>query len=196
MSILFGGVKLEYIKLMFLSMVPIIELRGAIPLGIAMNLNPIYIYITCLIGSSIIAVPVVLVFRQLIEYLRHRKYFNIIIRWIDKKIEGRAKKLKAVSIIGIILFVGIPLPTTGSWSASALASIFKMRIKDALIGVFIGNAIAGIIMLAISMHLSEGISFGSLLIICLGIIIGVILYYKSKKNRLNKESQLEEKYIN
>ncbi len=196
MSILFGGVKLEYIKLMFLSMVPIIELRGAIPLGIAMNLNPIYIYITCLIGSSIIAVPVVLVFRQLIEYLRHRKYFNIIIRWIDKKIEGRAKKLKAVSIIGIILFVGIPLPTTGSWSASALASIFKMRIKDALIGVFIGNAIAGIIMLAISMHLAEGISFGSLLIIGLGIIIGVILYYKSKKNRLNKESQLEEKYIN
>lgn len=196
MSILFGGVKLEYIKLMFLSMVPIIELRGAIPLGIAMNLNPIYIYITCLIGSSIIAVPVVLVFRQLIEYLRYRKYFNIIIRWIDKKIEGRAKKLKAVSIIGIILFVGIPLPTTGSWSASALASIFKMRIKDALIGVFIGNAIAGIIMLAISMHLAEGISFGSLLIIGLGIIIGVILYYKSKKNRLNKESQLEEKYIN
>ena len=190
MSILFGGVKLEYIKLMFLSMVPIIELRGAIPLGIAMNLNPIYIYITCLIGSSIIAVPVVLVFRQLIEYLRYRKYFNIIIRWIDKKIEGRAKKLKAVSIIGIILFVGIPLPTTGSWSASALASIFKMRIKDALIGVFIGNAIAGIIMLAISMHLAEGISFGSLLIIGLGIIIGVILYYKSKKNRLNKESQL------
>lgn len=192
MSILFGGVKLEYINLMFLSMVPIIELRGAIPLGIAMDLNPIYIYITCLIGSSIIAVPVVLVFRQLIEYLRHRKYFNIIIRWIDKKIEGRAKKLKAVSMIGIILFVGIPLPTTGSWSASALASILKMRIKDALIGVFIGNAIAGIIMLTISMHLAEGISFGSLLIIGLGIIIGVILYYKSKKNRLNKESQLEE----
>ena len=67
-------------------MVPVIELRGAIPLGIAMDLNPIYLYITCLIGSSIVAVPVVLVFRQLIEYLRYRKYFNIVIRWIDKKI--------------------------------------------------------------------------------------------------------------
>ena len=60
---------------MFLSMIPVIELRGAIPLGIAMDLNPIYVYISCLIGSSIVAVPIVLVFRKLISHLRYRKYF-------------------------------------------------------------------------------------------------------------------------
>ena len=127
----------------FIAMIPIIELRGAIPLGIAMDLNPIYVYLSCLIGSSIVSIPVVLVFRQVIDYLRHRKYFNIVIRWVDAKIESRAKKLKAASILGLIVFVGVPLPTTGSWSGAALASIFKMRIKDALFGVFIGNAIAG-----------------------------------------------------
>ena len=74
---------MEYIKLMLISMVPVIELRGAIPLGIAMDLNPIYVYIICLIGSSIVPIPVVLVFRQVIDYLRHRKYFNIVIRWVD-----------------------------------------------------------------------------------------------------------------
>ena len=78
---------MEYLKLFFLSMVPIIELRGAIPIGIAMDLEPIYLYIICVIGSSIISVPVVLMFRQIIDFLRYRKYFNKVIRWIDKKIE-------------------------------------------------------------------------------------------------------------
>ena len=144
---------MEYIKLMFFSMIPVIELRGAIPLGIAMDLHPIYLYLFCLLGSTIVAIPIVLVFRQVIDYLRHRKYFNKIVRWIDNKIDGRAKKLKSASIIGLILFVGVPLPTTGSWSAAALASIFKMRIKDALMVIFIGNAMAGIIVSALAMQI-------------------------------------------
>ena len=53
---------MDYIKLMLLSMVPVIELRGAIPLGIAMDLNPLYLYISCLIGSSLVSIPVVLIF--------------------------------------------------------------------------------------------------------------------------------------
>ena len=175
---------MEYLKLLFLSMVPIIELRGAIPIGIAMDLEPIYLYIICVIGSSIISVPVVLMFRQIIDFLRYRKYFNKVIRWIDKKIEGRAKKLKAASIIGLVVFVGVPLPTTGSWSGAALASIFKMRVVESLLGIFIGNAIAGAIMLTVSMHVSEGISI-ELLIISILTIVATLYIIKQKK--LNKE---------
>ena len=164
-------------------MVPVVELRGAIPLGIAMKLNPVYIYMVCVIGSSIISVPVVLMFRQVIDYLRHRKYFNKVIRWIDKKIEGRAKKLKAASIIGLIVFVGVPLPTTGSWSGSALASIFKMRVVESLLGIFIGNAIAGAVMLTVSMHVAEGASIELLLVALVTIIIG---FYLIKNNRNKK----------
>ena len=164
-------------------MVPVVELRGAIPLGIAMKLNPIYIYMVCVIGSSIISVPVVLMFRQVIDYLRHRKYFNKVIRWIDKKIEGRAKKLKAASIIGLIVFVGVPLPTTGSWSGSALASIFKMRVVESLLGIFIGNAIAGAVMLTVSMHVAEGASIELLLIALVTMGIG---FYLIKNNRNKK----------
>ena len=174
---------MEYIKLMLISMVPVIELRGAIPLGIAMDLNPIYVYISCLIGSSIVSVPVVLVFRQVIDYLRYKKYFNIVIRWVDEKIESRAKKLKTVSMLGLIVFVGIPLPTTGSWSGSALASIFKIRIKDALFGVFIGNAIAGAIMLGVSLHISEG-SIEMIIASALVVLVGIVFYiYKKRKNK-------------
>lgn len=178
---------LEYIKLMFLSMVPIIELRGAIPLGIAMKLNPVYVYIFSLIGSTLIAIPIVILFRNIIDYLRHKKYFNKIIRWIDRQIEGKAKKLKAVSIIGIILFVGVPLPTTGSWSAAALASIFKMRIRDALIGIFIGNSIAGIIMCAISLHLADNFKITSAIILSVVIITAIIIYYFYKKKKISAQ---------
>lgn len=187
---------MEYIKLFFLSMVPIIELRGAVPLGIAMDLSPVYVYITSVIGSSIVAVPVVLLFRQVIDFFRHRKYFNKVIRWVDKKIEGRAKKLKGASIIGLIIFVGVPIPTTGSWSAAALASIFKMRIKDALLGIFIGNAIAGVIMMAVSLHLAEGITVKTLLIGLVIVIAGIFTIVKKKRNNkidtsFNDDNRLE-----
>ncbi|WP_270659129.1 COG2426 family protein [Paraclostridium bifermentans] len=181
---------MEYIKLMFLSMVPVIELRGAIPLGMAMDLNPISLYLCCVTGSTIIGIPIVLLFRQVIDFLRYRKYFNKVIRWVDIKIEGRAKKLKAVSVIGIILFVGIPLPTTGSWSAAALASIFKMRIKDAVFGIFIGNCIAGAIMLTILNHLLDGISIEKMCIILLIVIIGTYLFIKKKKCSKNKKEEV------
>ena len=174
---------MEYIKLFFLSMIPIVELRGAIPLGIAMDLSPMYLYIVCVIGSSIISVPVVLMFRQVIDYLRHIKYFNKVIRWVDKKIERRAKTLKVANIIGQIIFVGVPLPTTGSWSGSALASIFKMRIVESLLGIFIGNAIAGAIMLTVSMHVVEGISI-ELLMMVIGVM--VIWLYFIKRVKISK----------
>ncbi|WP_455537651.1 COG2426 family protein [Terrisporobacter sp.] len=171
---------MEYLKLFFLSMVPIIELRGAIPLGIAMDLNPIYVYITCVIGSSIISIPVVLVFRQVIDFLRRRIYFNKLIRWVDRKIEGRAKKLKAASILGLIVFVGVPLPTTGSWSGSALASIFKMRIIDSLLGIVIGNAIAGALMLTVSMGVSGGIGIELALVGLVAVALGFYILKKKK----------------
>ena len=174
---------MEYIKLMLISVLPVVELRGAIPIGIVMDLNPIYVYLSCLIESSIVSVPVVLVFRQVIDYLRHRKYFNIVIRWVDAKIESRAKKLKAASILGLIVFVGVPLPTTGSWSGAALASILKMRIKDALLGIFIGNAIAGAIILTVSMHVAEGSSIELILIVLAIMVLG---YYFVKREKIKK----------
>ena len=123
-------------------------------------------------------------FRQVIDYLRHRKYFNKVIRWVDKKIEGRAKKLKAASILGLIVFVGVPLPTTGSWSGSALASIFKMRIVESLLGIFIGNAIAGAIILIVSMHMADGASI-ELMLVILAIMVLSCYFIKKRKNKEN-----------
>lgn len=144
---------LEYLHILILSMIPITELRGAIPIGIAMDLNPVGVYIASVIGSTLVSIPLVLCFRHIINFLRHKGLFLGLIKKVDNKIDRGMKKMKNVSILGIILFVGIPLPTTGTWTASAIASILHMRLKDAFLGVLIGNMMAGIIVSLLSLQI-------------------------------------------
>lgn len=145
--------KLEYLRIMILSMVPITELRGAIPIGIALDLNPIGVYIASVFGSTLIGIPLVLAYRHIVRFLRDKKIFVSLLNKVDNKIKDSMKKMKAVSIIGIILFVGVPLPTTGTWTAAAIASILRMRFKEALCGILIGNALSGLIVSLLSYHI-------------------------------------------
>ena len=134
-------------------MLPVTELRGAIPIGIAMNLNPIGVYIASVVGSTIVSIPLIFTFRHILNFFRNIDIFLPLVKKVDSKIESRMKRLKSISILGIILFVGIPLPTTGTWTAAAIASILKMRIKNSLLGVLIGNMMSGIIVSLISLHI-------------------------------------------
>ena len=138
---------------MILSMVPVTELRGAIPIGIALDLNPIGVYIASVLGSTIVAIPLVLAYRHVVKFLKDRRVFLSLLSKVDNKIETSMKKMKAASLIGIILFVGIPLPTTGTWTAAAIASILRMRLVEALSGIFIGNIVSGLIVSLLSYHI-------------------------------------------
>lgn len=142
-----------YLEIMLLAMLPLTELRGAIPIGIAMDLNPIGVYIASVIGSTIVSIPLIFTFRHILNFFRNIDIFLPLVKKVDSKIESGMKRLKSISILGIILFVGIPLPTTGTWTAAAIASILKMRIKTSLLGVLIGNMMSGIIVSLISLHI-------------------------------------------
>ena len=144
---------LGYLEIMLLAMLPLTELRGAIPIGIAMDLNPIAVYIASVIGSTIVSIPLILTFRHILNFFRNIDIFLPLVKKVDSKIESGMKRLKSISILGIILFVGIPLPTTGTWTAAAIASILKMRINTSLLGVLIGNMMSGIIVSLISLHI-------------------------------------------
>lgn len=142
-----------YLEIMILAMLPLTELRGAIPIGIAMGLNPIGVYIVSVIGSTIVSIPLIFTFRHILNFFRNIDIFVPLVKKVDIKIESGMKRLKSISILGIILFIGIPLPTTGTWTAAAIASILKMRIKTSLLGVLIGNMMSGIIVSLISFHI-------------------------------------------
>ena len=144
---------MEYLKIMILSMVPITELRGAIPIGMALKLNPIGVYLSSVIGSTLVAIPLVLAYRHVVKFFKEKNKFLFLLRRVDNKIETSMKKMKAASFIGIILFVGIPLPTTGTWTAAAIASILRMRLIEALSGIFIGNILSGLIVSLLSYHI-------------------------------------------
>ena len=144
---------MEYLKIMILSRVPITELRGAIPIGMALKLNPIGVYLSSVIGSTLVAIPLVLAYRHVVKFLKEKNMFLFLLRRVDNKIETSMKKMKAASFIGIILFVGIPLPTTGTWTAAAIASILRMRLIEALSGIFIGNILSGLIVSLLSYHI-------------------------------------------
>ena len=144
---------MRYLEIMLLAMLPLTELRGAIPIGIAMDLNPIAVYVASVIGSTIVSIPLILTFRHIFNFFRSVDMFLPLVKKDDCKIETGMKRLKSISILGIILFVGIPLPTTGTWTAAAIASILKMRIKTSLLGVLIGNLMSGIIVSLISLHI-------------------------------------------
>lgn len=134
-------------------MIPVTELRGAIPIGIAMDLNPTRVYIVSVLGATLVSIPLILTFRHIINFFRGISMFEGLVKTIDKKIDLGMKRLKNVSILGIIIFVGVPLPTTGTWTASAIASILKMRLKTALLGVLLGNMMSGIIVSALALHI-------------------------------------------
>ena len=144
---------MEYLKIMILSMIPVTELRGAIPIGIAMDLNPTRVYIVSVLGATLVSIPLILTFRHIINFFRGISMFEGLVKTIDKKIDLGMKRLKNVSILGIIIFVGVPLPTTGTWTASAIASILKMRLTTALLGVLLGNMMSGIIVSALALHI-------------------------------------------
>ena len=144
---------MQYLDLLFLSTIPVIELRGAIPMGILSGLNPILVYIVCVIGSTMISIPLVLTFRHILHTLKRFKIFYKIGYKIDNTINKKMRKLRSLSVMGIALFVGIPLPTTGSWSASVMASMLNMRLKYAFLGVLFGNLLSGIIISLVTLHL-------------------------------------------
>ncbi len=144
---------MDYLNILFLSMMPVTELRGAIPIGIAMDLDPLGVYISSVVGSSLVAIPLILTFRHILNFIRGISFLKNISKKIDNKIESSMKKLKSASVLGLILFVGVPLPTTGTWTAAAIASILHMRIKNAFLGILVGNMVAGVVVTGISMHI-------------------------------------------
>lgn len=131
-----------------LSMVPILELRGAIPVGIAFleEYEWWQIYIAAVLGN-IVPVPFAVYFlRKIIGWMKTWKIFRGIAERLEARATKKSEKLTRGLKLGLFLFVAIPLPGTGAWTASLIASVLNMRIKDCFGPIAIGVVTAGLIM--------------------------------------------------
>ena len=146
---------LHYIIVFLISMVPLIELRGAIPYAVGVNnlggnMNMVVVYILAIIGNML-PVPFIYLFtRKILEWGKDKKFIGKFFTFCLEKGEKGGKKLQAKAGRGLfvarMLFVGIPLPGTGAWTGTLAASMLDMDFKKSVIAVMLGVIIAGVIM--------------------------------------------------
>lgn len=145
---------IKYIQLFLISMVPIVELRGAIPYSQFLGLPLVQSYIICIIGNML-PVPFIYLFaRKILEWGKDKKVIGKFFTWCLEKGEKGGKKLTEKAgrgtFVALLLFVGIPLPGTGAWTGTLAASILDMDFKQTIVACMLGVLLAGCIMMAAS----------------------------------------------
>ena len=129
------------------SMIPIIELRGAIPLGYALGLPGWLTYVISVVGNML-PVPFILLFiNHVIRFMSGSKvkFFNKIANWLLRKVEKNRGKIEKFGFWGVAAFVAVPLPVTGAWTGSLVAAVIDLRFWKAMLSALIGVMTAGAI---------------------------------------------------
>ena len=182
---------IKYLIVWLVSMVPIVELRGAIPIAEGLGLN-IFIYYPIAIIGNMLPVPIIFLFaRKVLEWGKDKKIIGKLFTWCLEKGEKGGAKLKESAgnsgiFFALLFFVGIPLPGTGAWTGTLAASFLNLDFKTSISAVALGVILAGIIM-----------SLGSKIVATLGwagviaiisvilVIVALSIFLKKKKSKKN-----------
>ena len=136
----------QFLSVFGLAMIPVFELRGAIPVGVAAGLPFWMVFLTALLGN-LLPVPFLILFtRRVFEWLRTKS--ALLERFVsrrDRKAAAKEELLKKYELLGLCILVAIPLPGTGAWTGSLVAAVFDIRLKHAFPAIALGVLIAGII---------------------------------------------------
>ena len=145
----------KYLLVFIVSMVPLIELRGGVPIAVGMGLNYWTALLVCIVGNML-PVPIIYLFaRKVLLWGCDKKYIGKFFTYCIEKGERGGEKLKEKAgknglFIALMLFVGIPLPGTGAWTGTLAASFLNMGFKETTKAVILGVVLAGLIMGAAS----------------------------------------------
>ena len=128
------------------AMVPVVELRGAIPFGVVRGLNLWTAIIASVLGN-LVPVPFIILFiRRIFAWMRaHMPKLDGLVTRMEKKAEKNRAAVEKYAFGGLAIFVGIPLPGTGAWTGALVAAMMEMRLKRAFPAIVIGVVIAGVI---------------------------------------------------
>ena len=148
------------LKTLVTAMMPILEIRGAIPVGVASGLDPWLAFAVGFVGNMLPIPILILLTRKIIEWLKKHNVLVKLTAWLENKGSKGAQKVQKYSFWGLFILVAIPLPGTGAWTGALVASLLDMRLKRALPAIAMGVAAAGLIVLLVTYGV---ISAGSLL---------------------------------
>ncbi len=139
------------VAVVLVAMLPVFELRGAIPAGYALGMtDPVLIYVLAVIGNFLPVLPILLLIgpaeRRLRRFATMDRFFN----WLFKRTVSRSDVIKRYESLGLILFVAIPAPMTGAWTGSLAAYLFKLPLRMAIPCIILGILIAGVVVSLVS----------------------------------------------
>lgn len=136
---------------MLVSMIPVVELRGAIPFGVGMGLAHWEAFLASVVGN-LIPIPFIIVYiRRIFKWLRERSEgLNALVNRLEERAHLKGKTFARYRTLGLCLFVAIPLPGTGAWTGALAAAFLDMRLRDAMPSIFIGVIMAGFIVTGIT----------------------------------------------
>lgn len=139
----------------FISMVPLVELRGAIPYSQVLGLPIVPSFVICILGNML-PVPVIYLFaRKVLEWGADKPFIGKFFRFCLEKGEKGGRKLQEKAgrglFVALLLFVGIPVPGTGAWTGTLAASILDMDFKSTVAAAMLGVLLAGMIMMIVSL---------------------------------------------
>jgi uncharacterized membrane protein len=129
-----------------IAMLPVSELRGAIPYAITLGgLSWQEAYVLAVIGNFIPVLPILYFIGPISDRLRHIKIFDRFFTWLFARTRRKGKLIEKFEVIGLILFVAIPLPVTGAWTGTLAAFLFGVRKRLAIPAIIMGICIAGVV---------------------------------------------------
>lgn len=135
------------------AMVPVVELRGAIPMGVAAGLPPAVACAVAVLGNLVPVPLVMLLARRAADFLRGTAFFGPKIDWLERRAHLKGRIVRKYRLLGLVILVGIPLPGTGAWTGALVASVLDIRMRHALPAIFLGVVIAGMLITLLTMGL-------------------------------------------
>lgn len=181
----------KYLIVGIISMVPIVELRGAIPIAEGLGLNILLYYPIAIIGNML-PVPFIYLFaRKILEWGKDKKIIGKFFTWCLQKGEKGGEKLKETAgnsgiFLALLFFVGIPLPGTGAWTGTLAASFLKIDFKTSISAVMLGVLLAGVIM-SLGSKIVSVLGWPGLIAIIAVIIIAIVISIILSKRKNNKK---------
>ncbi|WP_455258460.1 COG2426 family protein [Peptoniphilus asaccharolyticus] len=134
----------------FISMVPFIEVRGAIPIGVGLGIPPVEVLAITFLGS-IIPIPFLIKFiRPLFNWLKKKNLLLKFVHKMEMKSDYKWEQIKKYEIFALFIFTALPLPGTGVWSASLMASLMNLRLKNVIPTIILGNGVTTILIAILS----------------------------------------------
>ena len=133
------------------AMVPVLELRGAIPVGVAAGLPPALACGAAILGNMVPVPFIMLLIRRIFDWLRQTALFGPKIEWLERRAHLKGRLVRKPKLPGLIILVAIPLPGTGAWTGALVAALLDIRMRHALPAIFLGVAIAGALVTAVTM---------------------------------------------